>query len=247
MKKVGSQVAVAVVCCILGFMIAHQLKIVSIQENNENASRSSTEISQEVDKLSKQKGELQKKVDDLQKQVKGYQSAAADSSSTNKQILDELNKDKMVLGVVDVSGPGVEIDITPQNISHSSSSAVTDNTSDRGRPIKGEDIVDLINELNFSQAEAISVNDNRITAATGIKSSSGGSDIFIGDDRISPYEKITIKAIGNSKLLYSALSYPGVLSMIPENYKIEYNKFDNIKIKKSTKIIKFDFAKPSNK
>lgn len=242
MKKLGSQVAVAVVCCILGFMIAHQLKIVSIQENNENASRSSTEISQEVDKLSKQKGELQKKVDDLQKQVKGYQSAAADSSSTNKQILDELNQDKMVLGVEDVSGPGVEIDITPQNLSHSNSTV-----SDSGRPIKGEDIVDLINELNFSQAEAISVNDTRITGTTGIKSSSGGSDIFIGDDRISPYEKITIKAIGNSKLLYSALSYPGVLSIIPEDYQIEYNKFDNITIKKSTKIVKFDFAKPSNK
>ncbi|MFL0251597.1 DUF881 domain-containing protein [Clostridium neuense] len=246
MKKLGSQIAVAAVCCILGFMIAHQLKIVSIQENNENTSRSSTEISQEVDKLSKEKGELQKKVDDLQKQVKGYQSAAADSSTTNKQILDELNKDKMVLGVVDVSGPGVEITITPQNISRSGS-ADSDSTSDTTRPIKGEDIVDLINELNFSQAEAISVNDNRITAVTGIKSSSGGTDIFIGDDRISPYEKITIKAIGNSKMLYSALSYPGVLSMIPENYKVEYNKVDNIKIKKSSKIIKFDFAKPSNK
>lgn len=246
MKKLGSQIAVAAVCCILGFMIAHQLKIVSIQENNENTSRSSTEISQEVDKLSKEKGELQKKVDDLQKQVKGYQSAAADSSTTNKQILDELNKDKMVLGVVDVSGPGVEISITPQNISRSGS-AVSDGASDTTRPIKGEDIVDLINELNFSQAEAISVNDNRITAITGIKSSSGGTDIFIGDDRISPYEKITIRAIGNSKMLYSALSYPGVLSMIPENYKVEYNKVDNIKIKKSSKIIKFDFAKPSNK
>lgn len=246
MKKLGSQIAVAVVCCILGFMIAHQLKIVSIQESNENTSRSSTEISEQVDKLSKQKGELQKKVDDLQKQVKGYQSAAADSNSTNKQILDELNKDKMVLGVVDVAGPGVEITITPQNISHSNN-ATTDNASNRGEAIKGEDIVDLINELNFSQAEAVSVNDNRITALTGIKSSSGGSDIFIGDDRISPYEKITIKAIGNSKLLYSALSYPGVLSMIPGNYKVEYNKVDNIKIKKSDKIIKFDFAKPSNK
>lgn len=245
MKKVGSQIAVAVVCCILGFMLSHQLKIASMQEDKSNTNTNSPQVSQDIDKLTKEKANLQKKVDELNKQVSGYQDAAASSSTTNKQILDELNKDNLILGNVDAVGPGVEIVITPQSLSHSSSDSSSALGS--GDPIKGEDIVDLINELNFSQAEAISVNDVRITATTGIKSSSGGSDIFIGDVRISTNEKITIKAVGNSKLLYSALSYPGVFSSIPANYKIDYNKVDKITIKKSNAIIKFDFAKPSNK
>lgn len=244
MRKISSQIGVAAVCCILGFMIAHQLKIVSIEEDAANTTRNSTEISADIDKLSKEKSDLQKKVDDLQKQVKGYQDSAANSNSTNKQILDQLNTDKMVLGNVDVYGPGVKITITPQNLSHSSNSS-SDSTG--GDVITGDDIINLINELNFSQAEAISVNDIRITSTTGIKSSSGGTDIFVGDNRISPSEKITIKAIGNSTLMYSALSYPGVLSMIPSNYKVDYDKVEDITIKKSSKIIKFDFAKPSNK
>lgn len=245
MKKVGSQIAVAAVCCILGFMLSHQLKIASMQQDVSNANTNSPQVSQDIDKLSKEKTNLQKKVDELSKQVKGYQDAAANSSSTNKQILDELNKDNLILGNVDAVGPGVEITIVPQNLSHSSSDSSS--TLVNGDTIKAEDIVDLINELNFSQAEAIAVNDVRITGTTGIKGSSGGSDIFIGDVRISPNEKITIKAIGNNKLLYSALSYPGVFSSIPGNYKIDYNKVDKITIKKSSKIIKFDFAKPSNK
>ncbi|NYC93954.1 hypothetical protein [Clostridium acetobutylicum] len=33
MKKFGAQIGVAFVCCILGFMIAHQLKIVSFSRH----------------------------------------------------------------------------------------------------------------------------------------------------------------------------------------------------------------------
>lgn len=238
MKKFSSQIGVAFVCCILGFMITHQLKIVNFQNEKQSTGMESTAISEEVNNLSKEKSDLQKKVDELQKQVKGYQNVAANSNSMNKQIVDELNLSNMLTGSVDVSGPGIILVITPQKISAST------NTADA---ISGEDLLYLVNELNFSQAEAISINDIRITSMTGIRSSSGGSDIFVGDDRISPYEKITIKAIGDSKLLYSALSYPGVLSSIPSGYKTDYDKYKSVKISKSNKVIKFDYAKPVNK
>ncbi|MCR3757860.1 DUF881 domain-containing protein [Clostridium felsineum] len=242
MKKFGAQIGVAFVCCILGFMIAHQLKIVSFQETKQNTGMESTEISEEVNKLSKEKEDLTKKVNELQSKVKGYQNAAASSSSMNKQIVDELNISNMLTGSVDVTGPGIILEITPQKISSS-----TNNNQGQTDVITGENLLYLINELNFSQAEAISINDIRITSMTGIRSSSGGSDIFVGDDRISPYEKITIKAIGDSKLLYSALSYPGVLSSVPSGYKADYNKYQSIKISKSNKVIKFDYAKPVSK
>ncbi|PJI10408.1 DUF881 domain-containing protein [Clostridium sp. CT7] len=238
MKRFGSQIGVAFVCCILGFMIAHQLKTINFQNEKQSTGMESTEISEEVNSLSKEKSDLQKKVDELQKQVKGYQNAAANSNSMNKQIVDELNLSNMLTGSVDVTGPGIILVITPQKISTSTGTS---------EAITGEDLLYLVNELNFSQAEAISINDIRISSMTGIRSSSGGSDIFVGDDRISPYEKITIKAIGDSKLLYSALSYPGVLSSIPSSYKTDYDKHESIKISKSNKVIKFDYAKPVNK
>ncbi|AAK80082.1 uncharacterized protein YlxW (UPF0749 family) [Clostridium acetobutylicum] len=243
MKKFGAQIGVAFVCCILGFMIAHQLKIVSFQDTKQNTGMESAEISEELNKLSKEKSDLQKKVNELQSQVKGYQNAAASSGSMNKQIVNELNTSNMLIGSVDVTGPGIILVITPQNIS----SSTNNSTGQNNDVITGEDLLYLINELNFSQAEAISINDVRITSMTGIRSSSGGSDIFVGDDRISPYEKITIKAIGDSKLLYSALSYPGVLSSVPSGYKADYDKYGSIKIGKTNKVIKFDYAKPISK
>ncbi|WP_341401999.1 DUF881 domain-containing protein [Clostridium pasteurianum] len=81
----------------------------------------------------------------------------------------------------------------------------------------------------------------------------GVSNIFIGSsDKISPYDTITIKAIGNKEDLNSGMVFPGVLYNNPDIPSAAYivatpQKSDNIKIPKSNKVFNFQYARPAAK
>ena len=69
--------------------------------------------------------------------------------------------------------------------------------------IKAEDLLELVNELRYAGAEAISINDVRIINTTDIVEV-GNSLVMVGGQRLSsPY---VVKAIGNQAYLSSILS-----------------------------------------
>ncbi len=240
MKKIRSQVAVAVVCCILGFMLTYQFRIISIQDTKLNLQGDSSQITAEVEQLKNQKDDLNKQINELQNKIKDYQQSAANKSDVNKQIVSDLNNLNLITGNTDVEGQGLIITITPKTNMFSS------DITTQGDVITDNDLIDLLNELRFAGAEAISINDIRILSSTGIKTSSGVSNIFLGtNDRISPYEKITIKAIGDKDKLNSAMVFPGVLDVIPSSsYSVAAPvKSNMIIISKSNTVTNFEYAK----
>lgn len=244
MSKIRSQIIVALVCCILGFMLAYQFRIISLQESNVSLQGDSSQITGQVEQLKSEKDNLNKSINELQSKLKQYQDAAATKTGLDKQMITDLNNLNALIGSTDVSGPGIIITITPRNTMFS-----TDIDSTRG-VITDKELIDLVNELHFAGAEAISINEIRVTSNTGIKTSGGVSNIFIGsNDKISPYEKITIKAIGDKDKLNSAMIFPGVLDSISSsNYIVASpQKSDNIKIPKSNKVLNFEYAKPVSK
>ena len=247
MNKVRSQITVALVCCILGFMLAYQFRIISLQESNISLQSDSSQITGQVQQLKNEKDDLNKKVNELQTKLKQYQDAAATKSGTDKKMLEELNNLNALIGSEDVSGPGLIITITPRNTIFSSGIDSAANV------ITDKALTNIVNELRFAGAEAISINNIRVTSYTGIKTSGGVSNIFIGtSDRISPYEAITIKAIGNKDTLNSEMVFPGVLYNNPDIPSSAYTvaspqKSDNIQIPKSNKVFNFQYAKPVSK
>ena len=114
-----------------------------------------------------------------------------------------------------------------------------DNLNDH---ITDKHLVYLVNELRFAGAEAISINDIRIVSRTGIRSA--GNYILINDEKISPSSKIVIQAIGDEKLLNSAMSFPEVFADFKGLCDVKFEKSDNINIKKCNKTYKFEYAKP---
>lgn len=247
MKKIKSQIAVALVCCILGFMLAYQFRIISLQESNISLQGDSSQITGQIEQLKKQKDDLDKKVNELQTKLKEYQDAAATKSGADKKMLDELNTLNALIGSEDVTGQGIIITITPRN------SIFPSDIDSVRNVITDKVLTNIVNELRFAGAEAISINNIRVTSYTGIKTSGGVSSIFIGSsDKISPYEPITIKAIGNKEDLNSAMVFPGVLynnSDIPSSAYIVSSpqKSDNIQIPKSNKVFNFQYARPVTK
>lgn len=234
MGKYRSQITVALVCCILGFMLSYQFKMLNKREKLVGTSKNTTEVTAEIEQYKKQKETLEKSVSDLQAKVKKYEDAAANKDETTKNILDELENTRMLIGSTDVQGPGITVYITP----------VTKLTgTDMDERITDRHLVYVVNELRFAGAEAISINDYRVTAMTGIRNS--GNLIKMNEnDMISPSKRITIKAIGDKNLLYSALSFPEIFNDFKSFSDIKIEKADSIKISKYNQTLKTEFAKP---
>lgn len=234
MKKIGSQISVAIVCCILGFVTASQFRMLSRQNNSIVLSKNSADITVEIEQYKKQKDELDKKVNELQNQLKSYENAAAGRSEVSKELLKELEDTRVLMGSTDVYGEGVIIYLTPN------SGFLSNNSVGR---IEDKDLANIVNELRFAGAEAISINDIRITGNSGIRTS-GNYIIVDGDEKISPTSRVLVKAIGQKNLLYSDLSFPEVFASFKGICDVKFEKSDNIKIGKYNKTFKLNYAKP---
>ncbi|WP_446899321.1 DUF881 domain-containing protein [Clostridium sp. LBM24168] len=240
MRRFSSGISVFIVCCILGFMLAYQSKVLMNQDNTLNLTENSnsTDITVEIERYKTQKQKLEKKVDDLQDKVKKYEDAAASTSTSTKNLLDELENTRILTGETDVKGPGIVIYITPNNSMFGNN--LNDSISDK---ITDKHLAYLINELRFAGAEAMSINDIRIVSNTGIRTA-GNYILINNDEKISPSSRIVIEAIGDQNLLYSDMSFPEVFADFKNLADIKFEKKSNISIKKYNKTYKFQYAKP---
>ncbi|MCH3964187.1 MAG: DUF881 domain-containing protein [Clostridium sp.] len=240
MRKFASQISIFIVCGILGFMLAYQSKVLMNQDNTLNlaGNNNSTDITVEIERYKTQKQELEKKVDELQGKVKKYEDAAASTSASTKNLLDELEDTRILTGETDVKGPGIIIYITPSSSMFGNN--LSENVSDK---ITDKHLAYLVNELRFAGAEAISINDIRIVSNTGIRTA-GNYILINNDEKISPSSRIVIEAIGDQKLLYSDMSFPEVFADFKNLADIKFEKKDNISIKKYNKTYKLQYARP---
>lgn len=102
----------------------------------------------------------------------------------------------------------------------------------------------MLNELKNAGAQAISVNDQRITNSTYIYCD--GSVILIDGVKIG--NPFTIKAIGDSETIYGAvMRTKGYISVLTDDgIEIDVQKSDNISIGKTNKNIYDDYLNTSN-
>lgn len=137
--------------------------------------------------------ELTTREDDLSRETRRLESLSSDLQRGNEEavIRDLESREtalKVLSGIVGVAGPGVEIDI-----------------ADPGINVGSIVMFDLINELRDAGAEAISINDARVVANTGISEITGG--LQIGDRAVLPTYRI--KVIGSPGTIVTALRIPG--------------------------------------
>ena len=185
MKVSKSQIFIAIVCGLLGFLLSYQFKVLSKQNSANLSTYDQSDIISEIETLRKEKEELVSTNSKLSDELKQLEEAASKDGDVGKEIKNQLDAARMHLGVVDVKGPGIVLTITPKT------SIFNANSNDTSRDLGEDEIVHVVNLLWYSGAEAISINDIRITPQTGIKTA--GNGISIGSaGRIYPKEKIII-------------------------------------------------------
>ncbi len=223
MRIISAQSAIAIVCLVLGIMLSIQFQttqyynVTSVPERVED-------LSSQIKIVAKEKEALDQKADSLIVQLnnsKDYDKALADLQK-------ELETANLLAGFVSIEGPGIII-------------TVSDNPND---PAPGDDpnsylvhdklLLSLINELKAAGAEAISVNNQRITAMSEIRCA--GTLININGVKNGP--PFTVKAIGNPDVLYGV--------MMSKNGYMQYLNMYGLKssIEKSEKVSISALKKP---
>ena len=236
MKLSKSQLFVAIVCALLGFLLAYQFKVLANKNTKANISTyDKNDILSEVETLKKEKEELTQTNSKLSDELKNMEESASKDGDLGKEIKNQLDNARMHLGVVDVKGPGITLTISPKT------SIFGSNPGDNSRDLGEDELVHIINLLWYSGAEAISINDIRITPQTGIKTA--GNGVAIGSTgRVYPKDKIIIKAIGDKGRLNVGISFPGSLDYLAlPNYNCEVKSEDDILIGKTTQALKNEF------
>ncbi|MBL4931049.1 MULTISPECIES: DUF881 domain-containing protein [Clostridium] len=238
MKKIYSQLAVAVVCALLGFLLSYQFKLISNKEKSTQQNYNQTDVLAEIEQLKKERDDANKRNGDLQDQLKKIEDASTNSSNLDKQLKKDLDDTRMITGSIDVKGTGITLYINPKK-------DIFSTQNDMGNTALGEtDLVHIVNNLLYAGAEAIAINDYRITPQTGIKFSN--NYIWIGSEgKVDPKTEIVVKAVGDKAKLQSILNFGGTLEVGSlHNYNKKIVPEDEIVINKSTKGLNTNFIKP---
>lgn len=234
MKNNLSKIFVGSVCALLGFLIVFQIRM-----SNASKSRSmynSSDIESDIEVLKEKKNNLTEANAELKENVSELEAEAAEANAEGQDIKDQLYNERVNLGIIDVTGDGVTITIKAKNTMFGSTG------KDTSKNIDTSDIIKILDALWFGGAEAISVNDMRITMQTGISSSA--SDILIGSaGKITASDAIVIKAIGDSDKMKKNISEEFSVmsnSNLIQNYNVNVESTKALVIEKTTENLQGD-------
>jgi len=178
----SSHFYIAALCFILGLLVVMQLRT---QGWIAKAMQSTVDQSQVISDLIEANAKLDRQVDELQSQLNKYRYSA--ETSNLEELVADLNRLKIVNGLVEVSGYGIEIRVYGE--------------------ISATDMQDLINELRNAGAEAIGLNDQRIVVSSVVAVDRDG--LSVNGVRITaPY---VFLAIGQPDYLERAIERKGGL------------------------------------
>ena len=228
--------SVIVCSVILGVLISMQLKTINLENNGMTTSKKGEQLARELKGLKKEENELKLEIESIKSNIEKYKGDDKD-----KALMSEVELYKAIAGYTDVNGPGIEIKINPLNQSQNSKEDVNQSI------IYNYDLLlSIINRLNSAQANAISVNGQRVVSNTYLHFKE--DKLYMNDTKIE--EPIIIKAIGDKDTLASALQIKyGIVWEIEKyyNYKIEIDKKDNIIINEYDKKIKLEYSESYEK
>ncbi len=217
-KRGGLYGGILIITVVLGFMLSMQFKAEKATYNPPTVSFL------RVQGLVTQVENYKANRDDLQTQIEELRSEL-DKAIARPQLAimkEELDLARIHAGMVPVKGPGVEV------ILNDSTLKPHPGQNPNLYVLHDEDILNVLNELKASGAEALAINNNRITANTGLRCS-GPTVIINRNTHLAP--PFVIWAIGDSVTLKSGLNMPGGIADTLKDYGIQ------ISIKEKDEII----------
>jgi len=229
---------ITAICIALGALTAVQVR--GQQQLSQKGMSMRGGLASRAEKLVTMYSNAQRQIRDLQTELYDARvkiTLCEEQALYSGRLSRDLRNYKMALGLLKAKGPGVRL-----VLDDTEAEAAGDSPSNPFM-VHDYDILAVVNELRAADAEAVAVNGQRITPFTAIRCE--GPVIQINSIAIgSPYE---IEAIGDPKVLASALELPGgILSQLkPLKIKVTLKKVDSMALPAVAEELKFHFARPS--
>lgn len=213
-----------IVCSvILGLLISLQLKTINLENNGLSTSKRGEQLAVELKGLKAEEKNLSIEIENIKSKINEYRKNQGDTN-----LKSEIEKYEILSGYTDVEGNGIQIKIDEAK-SDSSENIV----------YNYDLLLSMINKLNSAQANAVSVNNERVVFNTYFNLK--GNELYMNEKKIN--QPIIIKAIGNPDTMTSALQIKyGVVWEMEEYYNanVEIQKNDTLKIKGCDKALNIE-------
>lgn len=185
------QVAVAVLLCVLGYAA-----VVQVQTNTEDSTYAGLREQELIDILSGLAGTTQKaqeQIEELEATRDELEDQTLQQQTALQRAEEQVDTLRVIAGTVPVSGPGITIEIDPG-----------------ADPLRLTALLDLIEELRTSGAEAMEIEGAdgeavRLVASSSIEVSQPGAGLNVGGELISPPYRLQV--IGPPDTLAGAIDF----------------------------------------
>lgn len=197
-------------------------------------------VASEYDKIHSEKEAASEELIAIEAKIKNIENSQATQNFLVKNLISDIDRNKMIAGIVDVKGPGITITINDPPV------AEVDLSDYSTIMNQYHLLLLLINKLNDAGAEAISINDQRIIARTNIvlgDKLNPKNLIINGIPTIPPF---VIKAIGDPKVLKTNISIKyGIIDEMQNVYELQVKVVEDkqLIINRYNDTIKFKYTK----
>ncbi|MGI5850542.1 MAG: DUF881 domain-containing protein [Clostridiales bacterium] len=190
--------------------------------------------------LEESKELLLEEIRELEKVISEHEETAAARLDRGEQIRQELHDSRMIAGMLDIEGPGVEIILDDRK-----RDTILENDTDMigYYIVHDSDLLEVVNELRAAGAEAVAINGVRITGLSRI--SCGGPTINVGkEQRFAP--PFIIHAVGDPEALTSYFQRNDSIyqTLIFWGLRFEIKQKEMIQIPRYIGDIEFRYAEP---
>ena len=168
------------ICTILFCTIFMRFKAVEKTDLNLEQSLVESELRAEIANYKEKYNEAEEELQNINNKIEEYKNQIEKNETNSDVITKELKETSDLLGKTNVKGDGVVV-------------TLADNENEK---IVESDLSELLNELKYAGAEAISINGIRIESLMDVSHTSTNTIVLNGQRLISPYE---VKAIRKSK------------------------------------------------
>lgn len=181
-RATRAQFLAAVLCAVVGFAIVVQ---VNQAQSDGLANLRQADLVRLLDEVTQRGESLDRERQELEGQLRRLQESSSADEAAREAAIEARLTNAVLSGEAPVHGPGVVLRISG--------------------PVEASTMVNVLQELRNAGAEAMSINDTRVTVSTAF-SLDGGVLTVSGDTLSEPY---TWRAIGDPSTLQPALEIPG--------------------------------------
>lgn len=191
MNKVFKPLVFGGLCVLLVTLIVMQLRVTENNDSTSSRQRILDGLKDQIIVLNDENDKLTNSLETVTSSLTEARTMAAQNDTESMQISELIKKYNTYIGNTDIYGQGVSIKYVP---------AKNENLDDVAKDLRY-----IVNELKNVGVEAISINDQRIVRDSSIEVVK--NKIEINEEVLNaPY---TIKAIGDSNMIYNGISRPG--------------------------------------